>query len=68
MSSKPKVNYLFSKMKKVVDCRRPIDLELVDALRADTAEWGKNASKILMYALLIIWILDIDEYLLLATL
>jgi hypothetical protein len=68
VSGKPKVNYLFSKMKKVADCGRPIDPELVDALRADTAEWGKNASKILMYALLIICILDIDEYLPLATL
>ena len=38
VSSKPKVNYFFSKMKKVVDCGRLIDPELVNELRADTAE------------------------------
>jgi hypothetical protein len=40
--SKPKVNYFFSKMKKVLDCGRPIDPKLVDELQADTIEWGKN--------------------------
>jgi hypothetical protein len=55
-------------MKKVVDYRRLIDLELINALQANTTKWGKNALKILMYTLLIICILDIDKYLPLATL
>ena len=46
VSSKPKVNYFFSRMKKVQDCGRLIDPELVEDLRADTAEWGKNAMHI----------------------
>jgi hypothetical protein len=43
ISGKPKVNYFLSMMKKIPNCGRPIDPELVEKLRTDTMEWGKNA-------------------------
>ena len=43
ISSKPKVNYFLSIMKKIPNCRRLIDPKLVEKLYIDTIEWGKNA-------------------------